>query len=151
MFTGMWRLTIPTVTGVLGLAVGCGLGQRQGFNWGMLQLETEVSGNLSRHVEVASCIRVGDMQRALAFLEDAIDVAVVSLAAQPDPSRSQRVFGQAKLYRNVVPAKGPMASQVTGTLQVVPAPQDSDFCPPPRGVSRAEPSGLSRLTRRVAE
>jgi hypothetical protein len=43
----------------------------------MRHLETEVAGTLSLDVEAASCIQVGDTQRALALLDLRVDGAIL--------------------------------------------------------------------------
>jgi hypothetical protein len=142
---------IPLLTGLLGLGGGFALGQRQGLDWGMQLLQSEVRGNLSVHVEVASSIRVGDAQRALSFLDDSIDAAVLSLAAQPDQAQMQSALGQAKLYRRVVSPHGRSASEVTDALARVPVPTAPLYCPPRRGMSAETPSGLLRLVQAVKD
>jgi hypothetical protein len=129
---------------VLGLVIGFAVGQRQGFKMGMEFLETQVDGTLSIHVETASCIRVGDTKRALELLDMMIDSAVTSVVAQPGPLRAPSALSQAKLYRSVVPAAGPAASDVRTALERVPAmqvPRQTDPSP--------TRSGLLRLARQA--
>jgi hypothetical protein len=113
---------IPALTLVVGLVAGAALGQRQGFGMGTSFLEQEVNGTLALHVEVASSIRIGDNERALALLDSIIDSAVVNVQAQPEPHRMPRSMSQAKVYRRAVPAQGPNASAVTAALANVPEP-----------------------------
>jgi hypothetical protein len=112
----------------------------------MQHLETAVSGTLSLEVEVASCIRVGDTQHALALLDLRIDTAVLKLtaaasnlgflAAQAE-QRPARALGQAKLYRHVIPSTDSDASAVRSALDKVPAPEGT----------APVPSGLAKLTQ----
>jgi len=141
------RRTALHLLGVLtgcavGLSLGFSAGQRQGFRMGVGALETEVNGTLSIHVEAASCIRVGDTERALSLLDGSIDAAVLSLLAQPSRRHPDTPLRQASLYRRVVPPTGAAAGEVLAALEsvppmTVPAPDPSS---PPR-------SGLVRLAR----
>src|SRR5262245_6748808 len=128
----------------LGLAVGYSLGHREGFKMGMDFLETQVTGTLSIDVEAASCIRVGDTERALELLDMMIDSAVTSVVAQPGPLRAPKALSQAKLYRSVIPAAGPAASAVRTALERVPTMQM-----PSQAETSPSRSGLIRLARRA--
>jgi hypothetical protein len=135
------RLAGPVSGLALGLLAGLAVGHRQGFNMGMGFLETEVGGTLSMHVEAASCIRVGDPERALELLDMMIDTAVLGVAAQPGRLRAQPQMSQAKLYRSVIPT----SSEVQTALEPVPAME----LPPQMGASPSR-SGLVRLARQGA-
>lgn len=86
-------------------------------------LESEVTGTLAAHVEVASSISIGDTDRALALLDSSTDSAVVNLHAQPEPRRIPSSMSQAKLYRRAIPAEGPNAAAVVAALANVPEPE----------------------------
>jgi hypothetical protein len=139
-----WHFAGPMLGVAVGLVAGFKIGQakgfHQGYDMGMGFLETEVKGGLSVHVEEASCIRVGDMERALKLLDGSIDAAVTSVAAQPGQLGAQAQLSQAKLYRSVIPASETRASAVATALAQVPAME----LPPEAGPSR---SGLVRLAR----
>jgi hypothetical protein len=111
------------LTLALGLMAGFALGQRQGFGMGRTFLESEVAGTLAVHVEVASSIRIGDTERALALLDSIIDSAVVNVHAQPDLKRAMPAMSQAKIYRRAVPPQGMYASDVIAALASVPEPE----------------------------
>lgn len=136
----------PMVGLALGLVAGFAFGHRLGFNMGMGFLETEVSGSLSIHVEAASCIRVGDTERALELLDTMIDAAVVSVAAQPGPLRAQTAMSQARLYRSLIPPSGRAAAEIRAAFERVPALE----LPPPSRTS-ATRSGLARLAQQAGE
>jgi hypothetical protein len=114
---------IPALMLIVGLVAGAALGQRQGFGMGKTFLESEVPGTLAVHVEVASSIRVGDTDRALALLDSIIDSAVVNLQARPEPHRASPAMSQAKVYRRAIPAVGPNAALVVAALANVPEPE----------------------------
>ncbi len=116
-------LAVPTLTLVVGLVAGAALGQRQGFGMGMGFLEAEEAFSLGMHVEVASCIRVGDTARALELLDTMIDSAVVDQHARPEPHRALTTLADARLYRRAVPAHGPNAAAVNVALANVPEPE----------------------------
>jgi hypothetical protein len=138
------RFAAPMFGVVLGAAVGIAVGEvhgfRRGFDLAMGFLETEVKGGLSVHVEAASCVRVGDTERALKLLDTLIDGAVTSVAAQAGPLRAKEQLSQAKLYRSVVPATGAAASEVETALARIPTMEL-----PSLGAPRE--SGLVRLAR----
>jgi hypothetical protein len=116
--------------------------------WGIAGLEREVGGGLSRNVEVASCIRVGDPERALSVLEPAIDRSVLSLVAHP--GAEFRGLGQAALYRRMVPSTGPGGRQVEAALAGVPPLQPPDLRAGAADRS-SKRSGLSRLADGVVK
>jgi hypothetical protein len=132
-------LTVGGLTGYV-------LGERQGFIRGMRDLEGEVVGALSFYVETASCVRTGDVKRALELLDMRVDGAVLRLtaarrnvgflAAQAGQVRPEQALGQAKLYRSVVPSLGRDAAAVSSALDgVLP--------------SNGAPPALAALTKRV--
>ena len=140
------RTSIAAATAILtcgvGSVAGFAVGQRQGMAWGSAGLEREVGGGLSRDVEVASCIRVGDPERALSLLEPAIDRSVLSLVAHP--GAGVRGLGQAALYRRLVPSTGPGGRQVEAALAGVASLQLPDLRAGAADRS-SKRSGLSRL------
>lgn len=136
-------LAVSTLTLGVGLAAGFALGQRQGLGMGLGFLQSEVTFSLATHVEAASCVRVGDTDRALALLDGLIDSAVVNVRAQPGPLQSARSMSQAKVYRSVVPATGPNAAGVRGALESVPDPDGR-----PYSAAEHQTSGLGRLVAR---
>ena len=147
MRTSIAAATTILACGVGGVA-GFAVGQRQGMAWGIAGLEREVGGGLSRDVEVASCIRVGDPERALSLLEPAIDRSVLSLVAHP--GAGVRGLGQAALYRRIVPSTGPGAREVEAALAGVPPLQPLDLRDGAADRS-SKRSGLSRLADGAAE
>lgn len=140
----MKSLAGPIVGLALGLVAGFAFGHRLGFNTGMGFLETEVNGSLSIHVEAASCIRVGDTERALELLDTMIDAAVVSVAAQPGPLRNRTALSRAKLYHSLVPPSGPAAVEVRAALERV-----HEMELPPEGSNSTTRSGLARLAQQA--
>jgi len=112
----------------------------------MTERPQEVSGVLSREVEVASCIRVSDVEHALQHLDGAIDTAVLSLSLRP--GSGGRALAAAKLYRGIIPPSGATAARVKAALASVPAREPVRFCPRP--AAGHQPSGLSRLTAAAA-
>lgn len=134
-------LTVATLTLVVGLAAGFAFGQRQGLGMGMGFVEAETTGVLNIHVEVASCIRVGDTDRALKLLDGIIDSGVVGLQAQPDSPRAERVqraIADASAYRSAVRTMGADA------VAVQPNPQDVSEAKSPG-------SGFRRLIARTGK
>ena len=146
------RSSIAAATAILACGVGgvagFAVGQRQGMAWGIAGLQREVGGGLSRDVEVASCIRVGDTECALSLLEPAIDRSVLSLVAYPGVEL--RGVGQAALYRRVVPSSGPGARQVEAALAGVTPLQPPDLRAGAADRS-SKRSGLSRLADGAVE
>jgi hypothetical protein len=130
-----------------GVAIACGvsalggysMGQRQGFRMGLGFLETEVNGTLGIHVEAASCIRVGDTDRALELLDGTIDAAVLSLLVQPERHHPDGALRRASLYRQIVPSRGSSAADVQKALQAIPPlelPEAATGSPPRSGLFR---------------
>lgn len=138
-------LAVPVLTLGLGLVVGFSLGQRQGLGMGTAFLKSEVSGVLAMHVEAASCVRVGDTERALQLLDSTIDSAVINIHAQPEPRVEPPSMSLAKVYRSVIPASGPNAAYVRAALQNVPEPAGPPYSAPER-----QGFGLGKLVARSA-
>ena len=142
------RWAIPAATLVCGALAGFALGQRQGISWGNALLIRELDLALSRHVEVASLIRVGDTERALWWLDPWIDRAAISILEHPDGSTDLRGVRIAKVYRGAVPSTGSEGARATAALDRVSHLQGPYFCPLPSG-GETQASGLDRLVGAV--
>jgi hypothetical protein len=109
-----------------GLGIGFAFGSRHGFIQGMRYVQAQVAEDLALDVELASSIRVGNGDRALALLELRVDETVLALAsaernigylaAQGNWSALESL-GRAKLYRTAVPPTGPDAMAVQSALK----------------------------------
>jgi hypothetical protein len=127
----------------LGGLVGFRQGQRQGIRSEERLLAQQLGFTMSLDVEVASCIRVGDRDRALALLERSLDRGLLNLATRPAVV-SDSVWEQARAYRAVVAAEGPTAARVVAALARARGGPGSQPCPKVGG--RQSESGLFRLT-----
>jgi hypothetical protein len=144
------RYVATTAIGLaLGLFVGLALGQRQGFIRALRYLQGSTSGGVALDVEVASCIRVGDTERALALLDARVDGAVLQLTAAKQNLGilaaatdwdADDALARAKAYRGIVPPSGHDAKAVSVALQAVPA----------KGAASLSP-GLAMLAQRAHE
>ena len=140
------RFGTPVATMVLGAVIGFAVGQRQGISWGARLLTGEVDFALSVHSEVASLIRVGDSERALWWLDQLIDNAILNVARHPVERAELRGLQIAKAYRTAIPTTGSEAAQITAALNRVPAAAPPFLCPLPSGIE-VQASGLDRLTQ----
>lgn len=111
---------LATVVGALafaiaGFASGYSLADRQG----MERLETEVAGNLSLHVQMASELRAGDAATTLDLLDDSVDRAVTSLARHDRVPAVASALGRAKTYRSQVPSSSPAVNEALRQVEAV--------------------------------
>jgi hypothetical protein len=142
------KIVLPPLLALgLGLLVGFGFGQR----WGLKYAEYEVLGNLSLRMEAASLIRLGECDDALQWMDDTIDRAIMSAAANEGElglaPRSLLVLQTAKLYRLAAPSKGPQAPEVHAFLAGLAIPEKPEFCPRRASGAPARPTALERLLR----
>lgn len=119
-------VAIPVLTLAVGSIAGFSLGQRQGLGMGLRFVETEMATSLGTEIDAASSVRVGDTDRALALLDARIDAKVLALHDRPGGTQFTTQMADARLYRSVVPPKGPTAQQVRAVLESVPEPAQDD-------------------------
>jgi hypothetical protein len=142
----MSYLAATTVGLAIGLFLGYPLGQRRGLIDGLGHLRDAMAGDLTADVEVASCVRLGDTERALAILDARLDGAILQLAAAKQnlgylvaPTNADRgdALALAKTYRSIVPPAGRDARAVSNALQNVPVGDKASLSP-----------GIARLAER---
>jgi hypothetical protein len=110
---------------LIAFAVGTVSGYRRGLIVGLGHLENRLAATLATDVELASCVREGDTQRALGLLDLSVDSLVLQLdagqanvgyvATDTLPS-TQDSLSVAKVYRSLVPSTGQDAAAVHSAL-----------------------------------
>jgi hypothetical protein len=133
------RYIPATIIGLaVGIFVGLAFGYRQGFMRGLRHLENDMAGSLAGDVEVASCVRLGDTERALRILELRLDGNIMQLAAAkrnlgfvvaPGGWSRDEALSVATVYRGVVPPSGHDASAVTAALAGIVSPGKRPLSP----------------------
>jgi hypothetical protein len=101
----------PILAAIIGVVVGFGAGAFVGVQrlWAVLLPvhETETAANLDFTLEQLVWLRSGKEDRALSFMEQRLDAAVLGLAANREvselPSPARQSLLAAKLYREVFP------------------------------------------------
>ena len=87
-----------------------------------------------------------DSERALWWLDQLIDNAILNVARHPVERAELRGLQIAKAYRTAIPTTGSEAAQITAALDRVPAAAPPFLCPLPSGIE-VQASGLDRLTQ----
>jgi hypothetical protein len=131
----LWVISLGG-TLLCGIGAGVLVGDRRGLIRGLTLLQDQVAGLLAQDVEIASCIRGADNQRALALLEMRIDAGVLRLVAAHQnlggisaqgTSSPGEALAMAKLYRTVIASKD---GQVTQGLSGAEVPDRSSLVSP---------------------
>jgi hypothetical protein len=106
------------------IALGYWAGLRQGQQQAIAMLQIEATANLTQRLETLSSLRLGDVSRALANLEQEADQLTVVIAANREADT--RVLLSAKAYRSIVPAPPTRAKELAAVFDTLPTPQPSD-------------------------
>jgi hypothetical protein len=106
------------------IAFGYLAGLLQGQKQMMRMLQTEAAGNLTQRVETLSLLRLGDVSKAIANLEQEADQLTLGIAGNQGADR--RVLLTAKAYRSVVPPPMSRASDLAAVFDPLPTPKPSE-------------------------
>lgn len=133
-----WKRIVLFSGGVALLAgtffAGWAAGARQNFFWMLDVQETEVRGSLNSSVDVLAWIQAGDIEAAVARLEDRAEAAVTTLPQRREweeiPAGTRHSLLVAKKYFEAYPPREP-GEDFLETLRWIPnEPLDPDSCSP---------------------
>lgn len=114
-----WLFVVTALT-----ALGYLAGLREGQQQTIRRLQIEATANLTQRLETLSSLRLGDVSRALANLEQEADQLTVGIAA--NRGADTRVLLSAKAYRSIVPAPATRAKELAAVFDTLPTPQPRD-------------------------
>lgn len=124
MATRFVRACLWLFVALAGIAFGYLAGLRQGQQQTMRMLQAEAAGNLTQRVETLSLLRLGDVSKATAHLEQEADQLTLGIARNQGADR--RVLLTAKAYRSIVPAPASRAKDLSAVFDTLPTPKPSD-------------------------
>lgn len=106
------------------IALGYLAGLREGQQQTIRRLQVEATANLTQRLETLSSLRLGDVSRALANLEQEADQLTLGIAG--NQGADTRVLLSAKAYRSVVPPPPSRAKELGAVFDTLPTPQPAD-------------------------